>query len=115
MKLETKLISSLGKIFPDEVKGESLKSASLLRNEAFSFQVAFKNEESFNEITRVYVRVETDLSITLVSEYFEGYVPIIRADFANSDDYFERKTAGLYPDILFQRKTNAEIFRRNGI
>ena len=109
MKLETKLISSLGKIFPDEVKGESLKSASLLRNEAFSFQVAFKNEESFNEITRVYVRVETDLDITLVSEYFEGYVPIIRADFANSDDYFERKTAGLYPDILFQRKTNAEI------
>ena len=31
MKLETKLISSLGKIFPDEVKGESLKSASLFK------------------------------------------------------------------------------------
>lgn len=109
MKLETKLISSLGKIFPDEVKGEGLKSASLLTNEAFSFQVAFKNEESFNEITRVYVRVETDLDITLISEYFEGYVPVIRADFANSDNYFERKTAGLYPDPLFARKTNAEI------
>jgi len=109
MKLETKLISSLGKIFPDEVKGESLKSASLLRNEAFSFQVAFKNEEIFNEITRVYVRVETDLDTTLISEYFEGYVPVIRADFANSDNYFERKTAGLYPDVLFSRKTNAEI------
>ena len=109
MKLETKLISSLGKIFPDEARGERLKAASLLKNEPFSFQVAFKNEESFNEITRVYVRVETDLDINLISEYLEGYVPVVRADFANSDDYFERKNAGLYPDPLFPRKTNAEL------
>ena len=109
MKLETKLISSLGKIFPDEVKGECLKAASLLKNEPFSFQVAFKNEERFNDITRVYVRVETDLDISIISEYLEGYVPVVRADFANSDDYFERKNAGLYPDPLFPRKTNAEL------
>jgi len=109
MKLETKLISSLGKIFPDEVKGESLKSASFLKNEAFSFQIAFKNENSFHEVTRLYLRVETDLDINLISEYLEGYVPVIRADVAGSDDYFERKTAGLYPDVLFSRKTNAEI------
>ncbi len=109
MKLETKLISSLGKIFPDEVKGESLKTASLLRNEAFSFQVAFKNEEGFNDIARIYVRVETDLDINLISQYLEGYVPVTRADYIDSDDYFERKTAGLYPDVLFARKTNTEI------
>ncbi len=109
MKLETKLISSLGKIFPDEVKGESLKTASMLKNEAFSFQVAFKNEASFDTVTQIYVLIETDLDINLISEYLEGYVPVTRADFPNSDEYFERKTSGLYPDILFSRKTNAEI------
>ena len=60
------------KIFPNEVKSECLSCATLLRNEPFSFQVAFKNEESFKEITRVYVRVETNLNITLISEYFEA-------------------------------------------
>ena len=73
MKLETVLISSLGKIFPDEVKGERVKSASLLKNEAFSFQVAFKNENSFHEVTRLYLRVETDLDISLISEYLEVF------------------------------------------
>lgn len=109
MKLETKLISSLGKIFPDEVKGESLKTASMLKNEAFSFQVAFKNEASFDAVTSVYVSIETDLDINLISEYLEGYVPVTRADFKDSDEYFERKTPGLYPDILFSRRANAEI------
>ena len=44
----------------------------------------------------MYVRVETDLDINIVSEYLEGYVPVTRADFVDADDYFERKTAGLY-------------------
>ena len=109
MKLETKLISSLGKIFPDEVKGEGLKKASMLKNEAFSFQVAFKNKANFDTVTQIYVLIETDLDINLISEYLEGYVPVTRADFPNSDDYFERKTPGLYPDILFSRITNAKI------
>ena len=109
MKLETKLISSLGKIFPDEVIGDNLNSAILLQNETFSFQVAFKNNNTVREVKPLYVRVETDLDINIISEYLEGYVPVTRADFVDSDDYFERKTAGLYPDMLFARKTNAEI------
>lgn len=109
MKLETKLVSSLGKIFPDEVRGESLNTASFFKNEAFSFQIAFKNEDSFDAVTSVYVSIETDLDINLISEYLEGYVPVTRADFKDSDGYFERKTPGLYPDILFSRRANAEI------
>ena len=109
LKLKTKLISSLGKIFPDEIIGQKLSSATLLKNEPFSFQVAFKNDDNFNEATLVYVRVETDLNINLISEYSEGYVPVLRADFPDSDNYFERKIPGLYPDMLFRRKTNADI------
>lgn len=63
LKLKTKLISSLGKIFPDEIIGQKLSSATLLKNEPFSFQVAFKNDDNFNEATLVYVRVETDSNI----------------------------------------------------
>ena len=109
MKLETKLISSLGKIFPDEIKGDALLRATLLKNEAFSFQVAFKNADGFKDVVRLYLRVETDLDICLVSQYSEGCIPVTRADVPDSDGYFERKTAGLYPDVLFERKTNTEL------
>lgn len=50
MKLDTKIISSLEKVFPDEVKGEILKSATLLKNEPFSFQIAFKNKNGINDV-----------------------------------------------------------------
>ena len=80
MKLITKIISSLGKIYPDEVMGERLEKASLLKNEPFSFQVAFKNEDYFNTVKQIYVRVETDLDIKLISEYLEGLLMQISLD-----------------------------------
>lgn len=109
MKLETKLVSSLEKIFSNGVKSECLSCATLLRNEPFSFQVAFKNENSVDTVTPIYVKVESDLETRLISEYLVGYVPVMRADFTDSDEFFERKTPGLYPDMLLKRKTNAEI------
>lgn len=109
MKLITKIISSLGKIYPDEVIGNRVEKASLLKNEPFSFQVAFKNEDYFNTVKQIYVRIETNLDINLISEYLEGYVSVVNADFPGSDDYFERKTPGLYPDMLLRRNTNAEV------
>ena len=50
MKLDTKIISSLEKVFPDEVKGEILKNVTLLKNEPFSFQIAFKNKNGINDV-----------------------------------------------------------------
>ncbi|MBO4734724.1 MAG: DUF4091 domain-containing protein [Clostridia bacterium] len=109
MKLQTKLVSSLTKVFPDKVNGNRLKEANVMQNEPFSFQIAFKNSETETDVIPVFVRVETDLDISLISEYSVGYVPVTRADFKDSDNYFERKTPGLYPDMLFARKTNAEV------
>lgn len=109
MKLETKLVSSLEKIFSNEVKGECLSCTTLLRNEPFSFQIAFKNENLVDAVTPIYVKVESDLETRLISEYLVGYVPVTRADFTDSDEFFERKTPGLYPDMLLKRKTNAEV------
>lgn len=108
--MNTNLLSSLVKVFPDGFNGESLFYATAMQNEPFSFQVAFKCDDSINEIEPVYIRVETDLDVNLISQYKVGYVPVIRADFANADEFFERKTPGLYPDMLVARKTNADVF-----
>lgn len=107
--LITKTVSSLTKIYPDIVNGERITTATLLQNETFSFQIAFKNETSVDSVLPMYIRVETDLDTKFISEYLEGYVPVANGDFPNSDDYFERKTAGLYPDMLLKRTTNAQV------
>ena len=109
MKLKTKMISSLEKVFPDEVKGKALHKATALQNEPFSFQIAFKNIDDDQSVVPAYVRVESDLDIRYISEYLVGYVPVTRATYINTDEFYERKTPGLYPDILLSRKTNAEI------
>ena len=108
-KMKTNLLSSLTKVFPDGFNGENLSYATLLQNEPFSFQIAFKSENINGDIEPFYVKVESDLDLDLISQYKVGYVPVTRADFQNSDEYFERKTAGLYPDMLLERKTNQEV------
>lgn len=109
MELETKLVSSLIKVFPDKAGGTKISKASVLQNEPFSFQVSYKNADTETSVIPISVKVETDLDISLISEYSVGYVPVVHADFKGSDRYFERKTPGLYPDMLLARKTNAEI------
>ena len=109
MKLKTKIISSLEKVFPDEVKGEKLSAATCFKNEPFSFQLAFKNEDDDKDVIPIYIKVESDLPVECISQYKVGYVPVIKACIKNSDDNFERKNPGLYPDVLFPRKTNSPV------
>lgn len=106
MELETIIISSLTKVFPDEVKGERMDKATLLQNEPFSFQIAFKSKKP---VLPVYVRIDSDLDLRYVSEYLVGYVPVTRATYVDTDEFYDRKTPGLYPDMLLKRKTNAEV------
>ena len=40
MGIITRVVSSLTKVFPDEVMGSEIKFASCLKNEPFSFQIA---------------------------------------------------------------------------
>lgn len=39
MKLETRLVSSLVKIFPDDINGEGISNITIMQNEPFSFQM----------------------------------------------------------------------------
>ncbi|MBO7520526.1 MAG: hypothetical protein J6T73_07095, partial [Clostridia bacterium] len=106
MQLVTRLISSLEKVFPDKAGDTTISKAAVLKNEPFSFQVAYIIEDNENTLEPIYIRVETDLDESVISEYSVGYVPVVRGNFWSSDDYFERKTPGLYPDMLLKRITN---------
>ena len=57
MTLETRLVSSLEKIFPDEsLDALSLNSITALRGEMVSFQIALKCEAELSQWARVTVQ-----------------------------------------------------------
>lgn len=73
--LKTKLLSSLHKVFPDELPCGGLLKASALRNEAFSFQVAYcaEEKESLSGCTSIPLYVETECELP-ISAYRVDYV-----------------------------------------
>ena len=66
--MKTNLLSSLTKVFPDGFNGENLSYATLLQNEPFSFQIAFKSENINGNIEPFYVKVESDLDLDLMKQ-----------------------------------------------
>ena len=110
MIFETKLVSSLTKVFPDEIMGQEFAAASALKNEPFSFQIAFKKGDEVRDPLTFYIRFESDLELKFINTYKVGYVPIIHPAPARSDEHFDRKTPGLYPDILYRRNNENPVY-----
>lgn len=97
-KCETRIISSLAKVFPDEELNEPIKNqGSSLLNETYSFQVAFRSDSLLKEIC---VRVESELS-EWISVRRVGVVPSELPVFQDHDEHILRSTPGLYPDPLY--------------
>ena len=97
-KLETRVLSSLEKVFADEeLKAAQWDSASVLQNEVCSFQVAYR--WNGNMLKGVKINV-----VSSVSEYITlravGLVPSEMPCYSDHDDNILRSTPGLYPDIL---------------
>lgn len=106
MNLETKVISSLGKVFPDKVQGSEITKLSVFADEPASFQIAYRIDEAKpNEL--LYAQIETD------AQYYEtykvAYVPLINAKPLYMDEYYDRTEPGLYPDILYKRNNDSVI------
>ncbi|MFC7680406.1 DUF4091 domain-containing protein [Paenibacillus sp. GCM10028914] len=96
-KYETRIISSLAKVFPDAELNEPVKNqGSSLMNEAFSFQVAYRSDQL---IKGIHIRVESELS-EWISVRRVGVVPSELPVFADHDEHVLRSTPGLYPDPL---------------
>lgn len=100
--MEIKIISSLEKCFLDEsiADKKALKSASMLKNERYHFQVCFKATESAEYRRAAVLTVESELA-PYVSVYNVQHVPVKMAVVPGSfDENYLRTTAGLYPDLL---------------
>ncbi len=106
MKLETKIISSLGKVFPDKIQGSEIDRISVFADEPVSFQIAYRIDEN-RPSELLYAQVETDIDD--YETYKVAYVPVINALPINPDKYFDRTEPGLYPDILYKRQNHSVI------
>jgi len=96
--LEVKVLSSLEKVFSDEeLKATEWKKGSMLLNEVYSFQVAYKWNAFI--IKGVKVEVDSELSPWITIRKV-GLVPSEMPCYANHDDNILRSVPGLYPDPL---------------
>lgn len=115
MSFITKTVSSLTKVFPDEIKGKAISKASFFKNEPFSFQVAYKNCDKDIQNKRIFTRIESELDAKYISEYSVGYVPVVHPTLVGKETIgYDRITTGLFPDMLFKRTTNAEVLGEQG-
>ncbi len=94
MAIKTYVLSSMAKVFLDEEPKNYLKINRLsgFRNEKTAFQFAFASDENLNDIT---IEVSENLNIYRVLS-----VPSVKPVDGDVDDYYLRKTPGLYPDVL---------------
>lgn len=93
----TRTISSLEKVFADgELGCPELHRASALRNESFSFQVAYRAPRLTKHLR---VRVESGLAARITVRTV-GLVPAEMPIYHDHDDNLLRSVPGLYPDPL---------------
>ncbi|WP_312880461.1 hypothetical protein [Paenibacillus phytorum] len=101
-KMETRCLSSLVKVFPDQELSEPrFERGSALLNETYSFQVAFRaTQEISRALKNVQVQIISGLG-DMVSVRVVGLVPSEMPIYGDHDDGILRNTPGLYPDPLF--------------
>lgn len=99
LTVETKVISSLEKVFADEaLNAESFNRATALNNEVYSFQVAYTTKGSL--IKNVNIKVKSEIE-SIVEVRSVGLVPSEFPIYYDHDDNILRNTPGLYPDPLY--------------
>ena len=96
--LETKCLSSLAKVFADEeIRDLSIKKATALRNEVYSFQIAFRGKKIFKGVqVKIVSALQEFVMIRTV-----GLVPSEMPCYPERDEKILRSTPGLYPDPLY--------------
>lgn len=96
--MQVKVISSLEKCFLDESISDKkeYKKGSCFKNELFHFCVCYQAED---ERSYPVLTVESEISDYVRVSRIE-VVPVQHAFDRYSDDYFLRKTPGLYPDVM---------------
>lgn len=113
MQYKTYLLNSLDTVFYDsDIHKNTLESIEIFENEAASFQLAFKPDFAVGEennwwdgAVEIKIEIESDISDS-ISLYAVENVPATRIGYSTSDDWFLRKTPGIYPDRLSSHPKN---------
>lgn len=106
---ETRLLSSLSKVFADEeLAAAPYDAGSAFLNETFSFQVVYRSSQLMKNIRVV---VESELS-EYISIRSVGLVPSDLPTYHDHDEFILRSTPGLYPDPLFPLAADATVTGR---
>lgn len=96
--LQLKIISPLEKVFPDApLHAEEKTAFSGFQNECISFQLALCGDV---ETDRYSLSLKTESPLDCLRIRAVRTVPVRLATFPDADDYYLRKTPGLYPDLL---------------
>ena len=102
--ITTVVLSSLDRVFPESCpKPQAEQSFSAFKNEPFSFQCAYKFDNTDEKNMPFYITVESELPISV---YSVGYVPVLHTDASN---FSEKYRPGLFPDMLLSKKTNPKV------
>lgn len=98
--LETKVLSSLEKVFADEeLNAAEFNKGSMLLNEVYSFQVAYKWNGFMMRRIKIKVNVVSEISSWITLRQI-GLIPSEMPCYPDHDDNVLRTTPGLYPDAL---------------
>lgn len=101
--LNTRFISSLEKCFVEESISSKpeLKSISTLRNERYSFCIAYQETDKTIEGKAIATfMVESNIQANISVKKVD-YVPVMMAAYHHRyDDNYLKRTSGLYPDLL---------------
>ena len=103
--ITTRLCSTLIPVMPESFDGPALVSPSMCRNEAFSFQMAYRITDGSAPAVPFFVRIETELPLSC---YAIGCVPVIHTDFPPLNP---QPPIGMYPDILLPKAVNPPLTR----
>lgn len=96
--LYVKVLSSLQKVFLDEApEAEEISLFSLLQNEYGAFQIAVKSSEKI----QLQIKIDSPLDV----KFFEVKNIPAKKVCSKGDDYYLRREAGLFPDLLSETDT----------
>ncbi|MCD7827471.1 MAG: DUF4091 domain-containing protein [Clostridiales bacterium] len=108
--MEIKILSSLAKVFPDEICGDyEIKSLSCFKNERVSFQAAVKSDRD----ERVSVKLSCGsegVSVYLVKNIPSAYAAPPEGE--RDGYYLKNGRPGEYPDLLVPYSNGAEVKAR---
>ena len=103
MNIETRILSSMEKVFPTKAPAPMTTSMTCLIGERYSFQIALRPDSPFTRGFGVNVSVHSSLPVSFKKV---GYVPGQMLFVVDTDGHYLTDEPGIFPDPLYPAKKN---------